>query len=338
MTVVPSAKPAGWVPPYPVWSGRFDGQTKPMVFGYIGCQYAEEGAPAAEFRRWWALASQATDGPIHFEWASYRDVGDRLNLVVLCYWLDVATYERWWVSPLVESWWTDAAREQDDAGYWREMNVVAPDKFETVFSSHNPMGVTVAADGFTDEIEEHAYWGSMRERIPASAYDGLIGSLAAVKPAAAGQTAARRRVQLTHNLAMIRSGQDWRACRDEERDYYLRKVHPVMMKGLLYLRDNSEETGCLSSRFMASLQGGCDDQVTFGSALFRELGDLEAWAKKHPTHLAIFGAFHTMVRKFDGALDLRLWHEVVIIDGPASTYEYVNCAPETGALRWLEPA
>jgi aldoxime dehydratase len=220
----------------------------------------------------------------------------------------------------------------------REINVIAPDKFETVFSSQHPVGMAVAGEGFTGEVENHAYWGSMRDRIPASAHDSFAGSLAAVVPAIAQTTSARRRLRLPENLAMIRSGQDWRACGAAEREYYLRDVHPVLIAGMDFLRGNSEESGCLSCRFMTSVDEGSSDQVTFGSALFRDLADLEVWAEKHPTHVAIFGAFLKMVRAFNGALDLRLWHEVIIVDGPTSIYEYLNCTPETGALRWLECA
>lgn len=328
-------KPAGWRPPYPSWSSSFGDQSAPALFGYLGCQFDDGGPAAAAFRAWWSRAADLIDGPAHHEWASYGDAGGRRNIVVLCYWLDAAAHDRWWLHPEVGGWWGDHAREQEDAGYWREMNVVAPGRFETLFSSPNPAGLAVAGTGFIGEVNEHGYWGSMRDRLPASGHDAFSGSLAALAPASARIPAARRQLSLPQNLAMIRSGQDWRACGDAERGYYLRDVHPVLIEGMNFLRDNGEATGCLSCRFMTSDGEGYAGQVTFGAALFRDLADLEAWAEKHPTHVAIFGAFLGMVKAFNGALDLRLWHEVVIVDGPASTYEYINCTPATGALRWL---
>jgi aldoxime dehydratase len=335
MSAASGRKPAGWKPPYPSWSGRFDKLTKPVIFGYIGCQYDKENLPVGAFQQWWARAAGLMDGPVHSEWASYSDTNGKHNLVALCYWLDMDAHDRWWQNADVGAWWADGAREQDGVGYWREINVVAPDKFETVFSSQNPVGLAQASDGFSGEVEDHGYWGSMRDRIPASAHDRFLGSLAAVRPAIPHTTSARRRLRLPENLAMIRSGQDWRECGPIEREYYLRDVHPVLMTGMDFLRDNSEASGCLSCRFMTSQDDGSRDQVTFGSALFKDLADLELWAEKHPTHVAIFGAFLKMVRTFNGVLDLRLWHEVIIVDGSASTYEYLNCNAETGALRWL---
>lgn len=329
-----SRKPSGWTPPYPGWSGKFDDQTKPVVFGYIGCQCDDESG-AEDFKQWWTKVAGYSDGPVHREWAACREASGKLSLVALCYWLDKDAYDRWWSDPEVSRWWTDDARSMDGVGYWREMNVVSPDKFETVFSSKNPVGIAAASSGFTGEVADHAYWGSMRDRIPASSNDGFIGSLGALTPLVTKSAGIRRRPRLPQNLAMIRSGQDWRVCAPLERAHYLKDVHPVLLKGMEFLQENPETTGCLSCRFMESKDDGSLDQVTFGSAIFRDLADLEFWAEKHPTHVAIFAAFLGMVRAFKGVLDLRLWHEVVIIDGSASTYEYVNCTPETGALRWL---
>lgn len=336
MTALVGRKPSGWTPPYSGWSGRFDKQTKPLVFGYLGCQYAQESQPVVEFRAWWARATKVADGPVHTEWASYRDASGQLNMVALCYWLDNEAHDRWWQHPQVGGWWTDEAREHDNVGYWREINVVAPNRFETMFSSQHPAGMTVAGQGLTDEVENHAYWGSMRDRIPASDHDAFTGSLTTAKPVIDQPTSGRHRLRLPANLAMIRSGQDWRSCGEAEREYYLRDVHPVMIAGMNFLRDNREESGCLSCRFMTSHDEDNSGQVTFGSAVFQDLADLEAWAEKHPTHVAIFGAFLKMVRAFKGVLDLQLWHEVVIVDGPRSIYEYLNCTPESGLLRWID--
>ena len=43
------------------------------------------------------------------------------------------------------------------------------ERYETLFSSlGRPEGVAVLADGMSDEVQEHAYWGGMRDRIPLS--------------------------------------------------------------------------------------------------------------------------------------------------------------------------
>lgn len=341
MTVVVPRRPQGWQPPFPAWSGKFDGLATPAIFGYIGCQSktdgGREGEQVAAFRQWWQRASEYPDGPVHVEAASYFDAEGRLHRVVLAYWLDADRYDRWWAQSVVSDWWLDPVREQETVGYWREINVVAPDRFETVFSSRNPTGIAAASDGFTDEIVDHAYWGAMRARIPASASDPLTGSIETLRrPHLDPATASSRvRLQLADNLAMIRSGQDWRACGADERAYYLDHVHGTLVRGMDYLRDNPEDSGCLSCRLMTSEDPATNRQVTFGTAVFRDLTALEQWAEFHPTHVTIFGTFLQMVKVFAGKLDLRLWHEVVIIDGPSSTYEYINCSEDTGVQRWL---
>lgn len=74
---------------------------------------------------------------------------------------------------------------------------------------------------------------------------------------------------------------------------------------------------------------------TFGLGYFLTLGHLEKWAATHPTHLAIFSRFLTMVRKYGVDLKLRLWHEVSVLPGGGQIFEYINCNPETGLLPYF---
>ena len=48
------------------------------------------------------------------------------------------------------------------------------DHYETLFSSlGRPEGVAVLAEELSGDIMEHAYWGGMRDRIPASQTSAL---------------------------------------------------------------------------------------------------------------------------------------------------------------------
>lgn len=73
-------------------------------------------------------------------------------------------------------------------------------------------------------------------------------------------------------------------------------------------------------------------EKSFGLAHFDELAHLEAWAKTHPTHLAIFGGFMRYVRTLEFQIALRLYHEVSVISADAQCFEYINCHPGSGML------
>jgi aldoxime dehydratase len=134
-------------------------------------------------------------------------------------------------------------------------------------------------------------------------------------------------------MCVIRSGQYWGACGEKELEYYQSKVHPTLLKGMDYLAKNGPEANCYTSRMMDQLdEKGQQHDRTFGLAFFKTMGDMEAWAEHHPTHLKIFHAFLKMAEVFEGNLDLQLWHEVYTVASESSEFEYVNCHSQTGLL------
>jgi aldoxime dehydratase len=82
-------------------------------------------------------------------------------------------------------------------------------------------------------------------------------------------------------------------------------------------------------------QDGSRIKKTFGLGYFLTLGHLDKWASTHPTHLAIFSKFLTMVREHGADLTLKLWHEVSVLAAADQVFEYINCHPETGLLPYL---
>src|SRR5690606_9247574 len=112
---------------------------------------------------------------------------------------------------------------------------------------------------------------------------------------------------------------------------YLETMHPVLTRGLDFLRDHGGEVGCLSCRFMdivdpATAKADGTDR-TFGLAYFDDLASLESWCKEHPTHLAIFGGFHQYARKLQNNMTLRVFHEVMVLEPEQQLFEYVACHP-----------
>jgi aliphatic aldoxime dehydratase len=120
--------------------------------------------------------------------------------------------------------------------------------YETLFSSlGRPEGVAVLAEGMSGEVQEHAYWGGMRDRIAVSQTNEMApaGSPHAIRDGS------RIRVIPHDNLWLIRSGQDWGDTEASERGMYLEDVEPVLREGMDFLREHGRSIGCYANRYMA---------------------------------------------------------------------------------------
>ena len=115
-------------------------------------------------------------------------------------------------------------------------------------------------------------------------------------------------------MCVIRSGQNWAACEGDEKKFYLEKVHPTLLAGMRFLRDNPVESGCYSLRFVLEKDTGWGAmERSFGLGYALDAYAFEEWAKTHPTHLAILGSFMEMVNTFGMDIKLALWHEVTAL-------------------------
>jgi len=178
----------------------------------------------------------------------------------------------------------------------------------------------------------------MRDRILASSESDLRSAYGDHLPrlGATSTLDHRLRVTIPENLAVIRSGQDWTNCAASELAQFTESVQPALVEGMNFLRDHPGETGCCDLRFAEETDGnGLTLRKTFGLGYFLTLGHLEKWASTHPTHLAIFANFLTMVREHGKDLKLKLWHEVSVLPSTDQVFEYVNCHPETGLLPYF---
>lgn len=322
--------PADWQPPYPAFSARFAGRE--AVVGYYGVQAVPSAAQAAHVTKLLG-ALAATDGAAIVNRARYEDGSGYCNDVCIAYWSDAAAYERWHGAGALP-----CPDVHGEVGQWHEVHRVPIERLETVFSSQHPVGLAQTATHFDGPVREHAYWGSMRDRIAASEADALAPERAELAEPALHATRGRRlRVAPPGNLALIRSGQYWGDCSGAEYETYVDLVRPNLVAGMDFLRDHARETGCISCRFMHELApDGSPQKRTFGAVLFLSLEHLEAWSKSHPTHLSIFGSFMQMVQRHEGKLDLKLWHEVLVLSASGSTFEYINCHPRTGLLPFFQ--
>lgn len=295
------------MPPYPSFVARIGESVRQVVMAYLGAQ----GSPDAEI-------DLGPDGPRHHD-RSRADSGD---LVVAAYWDDVAAFERWFAR-CREPWLASAG------GRWIEVIQPTVERFETIFGRRSrPEGCAVLAERFSDEVLEHAYWGGMRDRMPASQTDPLQdpGGFDVERDGD------RVRVLPRGSVCLIRSGQDWGDCGDEEGRTYLELLEPNLRRGMEFLRDEGRDVGCWANRYLTVLDdAGQPTTKTYGLSWWRTLADLERWSESHPTHLAIFGTFMGMATR-GSPTRLRLYHEVAVAAPDEQWFEYARCRERTGLL------
>lgn len=273
-------RPEGHEPNFPAWSVNElpDRTAFSMTFVQTGDDSTID-----------ALRQELTDGPRvpdHLERARVVNTEDQATVFV-----------GYWINPESQQQWCQHSRVLKLPGVLQETAIIPAEHWETLHSTPeiNP-GVRNLRD--VELTDVHEYWGAARDRIPASADSEL-----AFEPGS----------PLPGNVCLIRSGQVWEYCGDAERKLYFTDVYPNLTAGIDFLAEHPE-TGCISSRFLREQTlDGEDLESTSFVGWFRDLRSLEDWSKTHPTHLAIFNSFLSMVSDLGFEIDLRLWHEVAVI-------------------------
>ncbi|MBU2410698.1 MAG: phenylacetaldoxime dehydratase family protein [Gammaproteobacteria bacterium] len=336
----PRTRPAraseDYVPPYPAFVARIKDSATQVAMAYFGVQYRAPGGKQAALDciATWKTLLGGSDAPGHQDLAHYVDDAGFDNLLLIAYWDDVTAYRRWDARPDTSAWWNHPDRLKGDIGCYREVLLPRLANFETLISTPDSRhGVALVAEKVSEPIQEHGYWGGMRDRLPSSQTDALRaeGKLSLDAKPAPG---ARVRVAPHENLTLIRSGQDWTQTQGNERDIYLGEVEPVLREGMGFLNANGPSIGCYVNRYMRHVDDKLQPtELSFGMSYWRSLEQLERWAESHPTHVAIFGGFMSMVQKMNFDLKLRLYHEVTVAKTDEQFFEYLNCHPATGLLR-----
>jgi len=321
--------PDDYTPPYPSTVARYKSDVARVVMGYFGVQYRNSsGREAASLGYRIAQAFGSDGGPRHWDRAQYIDEAGFTTILSIGYWDDPSTFEGWF--SMHGASWASGTNASTEVGTFCEVLRPAIERFETLFSSDVREGVACMAEGLSDPVQEHAYWGGARDRIPMSQTDDMapVGAPRIVT------TGLHRRVIPQENICLIRSGQDWTATAAEERRMYIEDVEPVLRAGMNFLRDDGLQIGCFANRYMTVVDAsGAPAEKSFGMSWWRSLEDLERWAESHPTHLAIFGAAMKYLGTMGPAAKLKLYHEVTVAASDEQHFEYFNCHPQTGMLR-----
>ncbi|KAK1752628.1 hem-containing dehydratase protein [Echria macrotheca] len=337
-------------PPYPCHAVLFPQDVSQLVIAIIGAQHKPSSDPTATEASRSTISTflsnpTASTPPSFFEWASVTDNKDFLNFTALAYWPSKSAYETWTAESGFQTWWTSLDPSTSPNGWFLEVFLPTTDRFETMFNTPtHAEGSAHMRESMSDPIREHGYWGSMRDRLPLSQTDPLTGtpdarpSTTTTAPISNNPSSSNKRIIIPgkKNLTIIRSGQDWHDTTPKERDLYLSTMHPVLTRGMDFLRDNGSEVGCYSCRLMdiVDAKTGSSERIdrTFGLAYFDELASLERWSREHPTHLAIFGGFMQYARTLGDEVTLKVFHEVMVLREDQQFFEYVGCHGGTGML------
>jgi aldoxime dehydratase len=322
--------PDDYAPPYPSFVARHKPSVAQVVMAYFGVQTSAVPSQAAEQALGWIDSRFGLDGgPTHWDRARYIDEAGFTNVVTVAYWDDRAKFDGWF--PAARDGWTGNAN-----GYGTFIEVLYPsvEGYETLFSSlGRPEGVAVLADGMSDEVQEHAYWGGMRDRIPLS----QVSEMAPSGTAHIVRDGARIRVIPHDNICLIRSGQDWGDTEASERKLYQEEVEPVLREAMDFLRDDGRAIGCYANRYMTIVTpNGTPAEKSYGMSWWKSLAALERWAESHPTHVRIFGAAMKYLSTLGPSAKLRLYHEVTVARADEAFFEYAGCHPRTGMLNAVE--
>ncbi|KAF3361362.1 hypothetical protein VdG1_00700 [Verticillium dahliae VDG1] len=274
---IPPNMPTNFDPLFELYTSRFPRNTKDLVL---------------------AVVVRVLD-PALQKVAAVTDNQGHCNIAVLLYWKSKANHDEWLTTSGFDQWWDGLTPGSHQHGWFLEVFYPTIDRFETVITTEVPQGAANLRETMSGPIQEHVYWGSL-----ARSRDALVGETSNIHPrnetSAPSSATGRRVVPGKKNLVVIRSGQDWSVAAPEERQLYMNTMHPVLIKGMDFLRDQGDQVGCFSCRFMeivdpVTQKGGTDQ--TFGLAYFDSLASLEKWSKEHRTHLEIFAGFSKICQK-----------------------------------------
>lgn len=156
-----------YVPPYPAFVARHKPSVARVVMAYFGLQFqpADELASAAPLDQL-AAAFKTDNGPGHWDRARYTDEAGYETILTIAYWDDTERFDGWFAS-YGAAW--SGEEKPGPLGFFTEVLRPSITRYETLFSSAGRMeGIAVVAEGLSAMVQEHAYWGGMRDRIPLS--------------------------------------------------------------------------------------------------------------------------------------------------------------------------
>ncbi|GMF75447.1 hem-containing dehydratase protein [Aspergillus flavus] len=344
----PLRRPANHVPPIPRWYAHFADGIDRVFTTYIGVQ-RHHGLDIgltkclAAIERW--LATDQDNAPAAVERFRVIDGDDTPDsLVFACYWDTESKYENGIKGLNLTQLYQKLDKSiQPTVGLWCERFVSHVSRLETNYSGTDYLPGLARLPGTKTVAHSYsAYWGAARDRIPDSAFELFEqdeNPTATAIPDAMSTSLGKHLTGTNfHNVVHIRTGQFWNNCDEDEKRSYEDKLEPTLREGLSYLWQNPAETGSMGLRYLSNIptsspewSGQSNESCVTG--FFRSLADLETWAKKHPSHLAIYTGAIRHAKTFGDRRKFRTWHEVSVLRRGDAHFEYLNCLPGTGMIK-----
>lgn len=340
----PLRKPKNHRLPVPRYTLTLGDDVGAIYTTYIGVQQHSENK-AATYAKTQAIRIiedwiNSDTGPSAFESFTQIEGHDAPNTTSwVCYWTDRAKYQRSLQTLSLPSIYTELSTSaRSSVGLWVESFSTAASRLETNYSGLDYLpGLARIPDTTVKEHDLATYWGAARDRIPDSAHD--LFSTTASEPTGLPTTPRGIGQRLIgtnrENMVHIRSGQFWEKCNAEETEAYETKLEPTLRAGLQYLCTNPVESGAMGIRYLRNITSPHESgqevrKETCGAGFFRNLSDLEKWAKGHKSHLAIYTGALKHYKMFPENRMMRTWHEVSVLREGEARFEYVNCVAGTG--------
>ncbi|KAE8353476.1 hem-containing dehydratase protein [Aspergillus coremiiformis] len=266
----------------------------------------------------------------------------------LAYWPTKTSYETWWNSPPVTTFWTNLP---DDAGIWREIIWVSPER--TQHSTNKPTSYGMGCLGpYRSCSDKSGYWGCYYHRIPATATspeDRYPSPRKENPPRRLEGTGTVRsgRVHMRHfpkNLCFVVEGQDHSAITDPEKEVWNEKFEGNVERWMGDLQSATPEMGLLGMRMCYEERSGrFRDQgpPELGSNLmvqlfyFLDMESMEWLGRANKWHVALRREFLKTYGPGGEVADnggLCLWVETSILDVGELECEYIGCVDGTGLM------
>jgi len=324
---------------YPGRVVAFPGGVSHLVFGMYGIQ-----SPDANLRRKFISELSAhcenSGGPERIELCHFTDGADNVCDMLLTYATNSDKHRTWWQSNSVKQWWQQLNTSADsDTGYWREVLHTDKDRFN--YAAGVDDKVASAAILPLTPSATFGYWGSYRDRLPASKKDTFESEYDSA-PAIKEHLTKGRRLSaiIPDNLCLIREGQGWGKCGPEEKAVWDEQMAAVVDEWVGFLASDPQVTGCLSVRKCEErdIPNGAAQAKQCQIAFLLSLGHIEHAARTHIAHLAVHKAFVKMYREPTFDPKMHVWVEVHVLKKGDLETEYANCHNQTGLLPFFEVA
>jgi hypothetical protein len=280
----------------------------------------------------------ADGGAQQIERGSHVDAQGFYTELVMGYWLNREPYWAFSKQSDFSKWWDELPVDPvSDLGFFKEVALTHKERFNYAAGTEDK--VASAAILGLQGSDKFGYWGSYRDRLPASKDDQFNTPLESMPAERNDATKGRRlTTQLPDNICFIREGQGLANCGEAEREIWNTQMAKRVGRWTKFLSDDPENTGCISIRDCLEFdtKTGVKNDRQSQNAFLLSLDKIERAARTVCEHLEVRKSFINMYTEPKFTPQMHVWVEVHILKSDDLEVEYINCHPQTGFLRFFE--